>query len=77
MKYSEEFTEELSEKCHEDLLEIGRRAETMSRLSPNTEFGNQENVAINAILRKDPYAADREKTEMRRDFQGELAVQPK
>jgi len=36
---------------------------------------NEENAAVNAMLKKDPYAADREKTQMRRDENGELAVQ--
>lgn len=78
----EDKLEAISEKAHEDLLEIGRQAEQMVNMHvlPNTAenpSSNPENAAVNAILRKDPYAHLREKTEMRRDDQGELSVQMK
>lgn len=80
MKYSEEFVDRLHQKAHDDLFAIGRKAEQMLRMMtiPNTAqnpTSNEENAAVNAMLKKDPFAADREKTVMKRDENGELAVQ--
>lgn len=79
---SDSVEDQLMEKIHDDLVEVGSRALTMVEMGflPNTAqepISNVENAAVNAILRKDPYALDREKTEMRRDENGELAVLPK
>jgi len=78
MKYSEEFVDRLHQKAHDDLFEVGRQAEQIAWMTPDSAqnpTSNEENAAVNAMLRKDPYAADREKTQMRRDENGELAVQ--
>ena len=76
-----QYQEKIFKNAHEDLLEIGRRVEKMINMKafPNTArnpISNPENAAANEILRHDPYVAEREKTEMRRDENGELAVQP-
>lgn len=79
MKYSEKFVNRLHRKAHDDLFAVGRGAEQFNMMYPDTAqnpVSNRENAAINAMLKRDPYAADREKTQMRRDQSGELAVQP-
>lgn len=77
MKYSEEFVERLYKKAHNDLITEGKRYSRYQWLATGGEpTANEENAEINGILKKDPYAADREKTQMKRDENNELAVKP-
>lgn len=78
MHSKEEIEELLAEKCHEDLIQIGKRAEMMANMGLGMgSTPNPENAARKAILNKDPYAHLREKTQMKRDGDDELAVLPK
>jgi len=68
MKYSDEFGERLYQKAHDDLIEYGdQTSQWVHQNVINTAenpVSNRENAAINYMLQKDPYAADREESQM-------------
>jgi bifunctional N-acetylglucosamine-1-phosphate-uridyltransferase/glucosamine-1-phosphate-acetyltransferase GlmU-like protein len=74
--YKNDVEELLAEKCSDDLMEHGKRAETMAELAHQQKIGfhpayaNLENAAVNGIHTIDPYAHLREKTQMERTPEG-------
>jgi hypothetical protein len=69
MESKEEILESIAEKAHESLIDVGRRAEQMDLMRLNTAQNpapNNENKALRAMQKIDPYAHLRDKTQMRK-----------
>jgi len=69
MESKEEILESIAEKAHESLIDVGRRAEQTDLMRLNTAQNpalNDENKALRAMQKIDPYAHLRDKTQMRK-----------